>query len=524
MSVELIKDLLKLEQIVGEGSAQIIVEGDILVPDTKPDISSVLSARATARITKQEIFDNKIAVEGITNFKILYASDKGDMPLYSIDSSTTFKQTIDVEGITPKMKGEVTLEVEHVDFSINNDRKIGVKAVIDFNGNGVEEKTIALGRDVAGDAEIQVLKQTFKYTDIVGVERVESLAKETFEIDEDEAEIMEVLKWDAVVVERETKITDGKVIVGGNVSVEILYIVDEEENPLRVMRKEIPFTQFIEFSHVYSDMSYKLKLSADELYTNIKENIRGERKIVDVEVIVKVEVQVIDTASQEFLVDTYSLNKVLEIHREKIQMNENICTNKTNVFVKEVVDIPHKSPAIDDVFSVDVKPILTDYNLLPDKVVIEGVLELEIIYRSAEGVHSFNSFTQEIPFRHYVNIEGVNEDMQAKAQLHIEEIKYNVINGGQVDVKVNVGASLDVYRKKFVEIITNIEELNQVVDNSTRPSLTIYFIQPEDTLWKIAKKYNTTVDRILETNSLEAAGDVKAGEHIIIEKVHIFKL
>lgn len=524
MTVELIRDLFKLDQVVGENMAQTIVEGDILVPDTKPDITRVLSATGKAQLTKQDVMDNKIAVEGTTYFKILYVSEKGDQPLYSIDSSTQFKQNIEIEGINSKMKGEVVAEVEHIDFTVNNDRKIGVKAVINLTGKGIDEKTVEITKDIAGLEDIQVLKETFQYTDIVGINKSETLVKDNFEMDEEDYEIKEVLKWDAKVLERETKITDGKVIVGGVVNIELLYVDEDDENPLKVIKREIPFTHFVEISDAFSDMNYKLKLSIDELYYDIKENIRGEKKVVELEGVIKIEAKVMDTQSREILVDTYSPSKELKINKKQIQLNENIGINKANVLLRETLDIPHGNPPISEVFSVNIKPILTDYSIVENKATIEGILESIVMYKAMEGIQPLYSFVQEVPFRHYVDVDGLKEDMEAEVELFLEEVNYNVVNGEQVEVKVNIGASCEAYCIKAIDVIENIEELEEEVNLTTRPSLTIYFMQPEDTLWRVAKKYHTTVQRIMETNQIEDPIAVKPGDHIIIEKVHNFKL
>ena len=524
MSIELVRDLFKLDQVVGENITQAIVEGDILVPDTKPDITRVLSANGKVVLTKQEVGDNKIAVEGITYFKILYVSDKGEQPLYSIDSSTQFKQNIEIEGIGSKMKGEVIGDVEHIDFTVNNDRKIGVRAVINLAGKAIEEKTLEITKDITGIEDIQVLKENFQYTDIVGINKSETLVKDNFEMSEDEYEIKEVLKWDATVQERETKITDGKVIVGGMVSIDLLYVDDDYENPLKMIKREIPFTHFVEISEAFSDMKYKLKLSTKELYYAIKENIRGEKKIVDIEAVIQVEAKVMDTQTREILVDTYSPSKTLNINKKQIELKENIGMNKAHVLLRETLDLPYGHPPISEVFSVNIKPILTDYSLIEDKVTIEGILEVLVMYRSIEEGQSLYSYIQESPFRHYVDLYGLQEDMKAEVELFVEEINYNILNGEQLELKVNIGATCEAYFTKVIDVISNIEELEEDLNLDKRSSLTIYFMQPEDNLWKVAKKYHTTVQRIMETNQIEDPVAVKAGEHIIIEKVHSFKL
>ena len=180
MSVELIKDVLKFEQVVDENVAQAIVEGDILVPDTKPDITRVLSADARVKLSKQEVQDGKIIVEGITYFKILYVAEKEDQPLYSVDSSAGFKQDIEVEGIDAETQSQVIAEVEHISFTVNNERKVGIKVIINLIGKCIEEKVVEITKDLEGLDDIQVLKETFEYTDTVGISKSETLIKDGF--------------------------------------------------------------------------------------------------------------------------------------------------------------------------------------------------------------------------------------------------------------------------------------------------------------------------------------------------------
>lgn len=523
MSVELIKDLFKFEQVVGENIAQTIVEGDILVPDTKPDITRVLSVNAKVELNKQEIENGKIAVEGTTCFKILYVSEKEEQPLYGIDSSAGFKQDIEIEGIDAGMKSEVAIEVEHIDFTVNNERKVGVKAIINLTGKCIEEKTVEITKDLTGLDDIQVLKETFQYTDIVGASQSETLVKDGFELGEDEYDIKEILKWNAAVTERETKITDGKIIVSGIINLELLYIDEEYDNQLKMIRREIPFTHFVDIADVSADMEYKLKFSIGELFYDIKENIRGERKIVEIEGIVKIEAKVMDIQSREILIDTYSLSREFEITRAEIELKENIGISKTNVLVKETLDIPPEHSPVAEVFSVGIKPILTDYNVALDKVTIEGILEISIIYKAMEEPRSLYSFTREVPFRHYVELEGSEEGMGVEIDLFVEDIDHGIANGEQVEIKANIGAACEVFRTKSIDVISNIEEVEEKADLKSRPSLTVYYIQPEDTLWEIAKTYHTSIEKIIETNQIEDVEDVKIGDHIIIEKIHNFK-
>lgn len=523
MLVELVKESITSDLIIGQDVTQTIIEGDILVPDSKPDIARVISVDGLIQMTKKEVGENKISTEGTIKFKILYVSDKGEEPLYSIDSSTVFKQSIPMQGVTSKMKPEVSVDIEHIDFKINNERKIAVKAVINLEGKAILENRKELTKDLAGSSDIEILKENIYYTELVGESTSEALIKDTFELEESEAGIKEVLKWNAYVVEKETKVTDDKVIVGGTLFVEVFYLTDEMESTLNIIKKEIPFTHFVEVPNAYGDMKYKLKLSVDELFTDVKENLQGERKILEVEAISKVNVKVMDTQMIDLVVDAYSPSRALQIQKELIELKESIGMNRAHMIVRESLDKPSSHPALHKLFSVHSKPILTDYSIVEDKAVIEGVLEANVIYASEEGLQPLYSFSHEIPFRHFVDIEGLKSGMETNVELFVEEIDYDILNNDQVDIRVNIGATCEAYKIKAVESIKQIEETEEVFNMADRPSLTLYFLQPDDSLWKVAKKYHTTIKQIAESNGIEDPQLVKPGDYILIEKIHNFK-
>ncbi|KAB3540964.1 DUF3794 domain-containing protein [Alkaliphilus pronyensis] len=523
MPVELLKESLTTDQVIGHDTAQAIIEGDILVPDIKPDITRIISVDGVIQVSKVEATDGKILVDGNIKFKILYVAEKGEEPLYSIDSSTGFKQTIAMEGITAKAIPDVEADIEHIDFSVNNERKIGVKVVINLMATAKVKIQREITNDISGINDIQVLRDTIRFSEIKGDYSSEALVKDTYEMAEDMPEIKEIIKWNAAAIEREAKVTEGKVIVGGTVKVELLYTTHDDNLSLNIFRQEIPFTHFVEMPDANPDMKYKLKFDVPELYTEIKENLQGEAKIIEIEAITRIGAKVIDTSKIDIVVDAFSPSKKLKINKETVEFKENIGMNRSHLMLRETIDLPGSHPEIAKLFSVVSKPVLTDYQLTEDKTVIEGIMEVTVIYLSDGGSQPIYSFMQEIPFRHYVDIEGLKEDMEAKVELFIEELTYEQVNGQQVDIKVNVGATCEGYLTKKVAVVKEAIEENEDVDTTHRPSVTVYFMQPKDTLWEVAKKYNTTVKQIMETNEIQDASALKPGDYILIEKLHNFK-
>ena len=48
--------------------------------------------------------------------------------------------------------------------------------------------------------------------------------------------------------------------------------------------------------------------------------------------------------------------------------------------------------------------------------------------------------------------------------------------------------------------------------------MTIYFVKPGDSLWKIAKKYKSTVEEIMKVNDIEDKNKIYPAQQLFIPK------
>ena len=83
--------------------------------------------------------------------------------------------------------------------------------------------------------------------------------------------------------------------------------------------------------------------------------------------------------------------------------------------------------------------------------------------------------------------------------------------GVRATLSVLAKVSYDVYKDWIIDVVANDEE-----KKSKKCSVTIYCINKGDTLWNLAKKYNTTIDEIMNINEIENQDELIAGKKIII--------
>lgn len=113
------KRRLKVEQVIGEDSTQLIVKENKLVPPTKPNMEKILDINLQeVCITDQDVINDKVIVTGSLEFQIMYVADLPDQPVHHMEQKMRFKHFVQVPGAKPGMNVEIIPTVEHIQSTI----------------------------------------------------------------------------------------------------------------------------------------------------------------------------------------------------------------------------------------------------------------------------------------------------------------------------------------------------------------------------------------------------------------------
>ena len=86
-----------------------------------------------------------------------------------------------------------------------------------------------------------------------------------------------------------------------------------------------------------------------------------------------------------------------------------------------------------------------------------------------------------------------------------------------IDLKISMNFIVETYVKNPINIVSNIK-IEKEISNAKRASLVIYYVKSGDTLWKIAKRFKSTVDEIAKINNLENPDKINIGEQLYIPR------
>ncbi len=519
MSLELIKEAVRLNQAIGEDTTQTIVENDIIVPDIKPDIARILLLDGDAYVNRAEAALDKVLIDGLVRYKIIYISDDPDQPIKSINTNANFQYTMDLPETRQGMNCKAVCEIEHIEYEILNSRKVNVKTILNINGkveNRIDQNIVSAFDGIDG---IQVLRSTASINAFIGSGETTAAVRETMEVPAGKPTIREILRSDIKITGKDYKLTDGKIIANGELNISTLYIGDDENRSLQFMEHELPFTQFIEQSGVDEASFCELEYVITDSVFEPEEDSDGELRFLKGEIELRISADSFGRKDIEIIEDAYSPDARIALDKEPIKMEETVTENKSQVILKDTLFIQDDSPDISEIFNVLYRPSISDCRISDDKLDISGVLGSNVLYLANNTEQPVYCCEQDIPFKHGVDIKGIKPEMGCDIVMNLEHCSYSMVSSKEVEIRVVLGISARIIKQVIIPVISKALELPQDEKRSaSQPSITIYFAQQGDNLWRVAKKYYTTVDELRKTNALGDSEALTPGEQILIPR------
>ena len=147
-----------------------------------------------------------------------------------------------------------------------------------------------------------------------------------------------------------------------------------------------------------------------------------------------------------------------------------------------------------------------------DQLNFEGELNLMVIGMDEEGMPAIADKTIPIDFQ----LPGTVPCGSVVAILNAEisNIQYTY-QQGQLDLEADIKLGGQILCENRVGLVSDfVIKEDQPKQNTNRAALTIYYADPGEQVWDIAKRYNTSVDAIIEHNGLD--GDALEAKQMLL--------
>lgn len=505
MQVATSKQTLCINQVIGQKTDTAIVEEDFVVPDIKPDILNTIRTNGTICIYKKEVMDGKVKLDGCINVYIMYLADDEEASVRGFNTTLEFSQTVNFDSVKEGMILEDKVTLKSVECRVLNGRKVNIKAIMDMELKVSSNEELEFVKEIEEVKDVQLLDKTLNLNSLLGSGITKVYAKDTIVIESID-NLAEIMKVDIHIINQETKISYNKVLVKADASVKILYRT--EDNRICEANNLIPVMGFIDMPDVTDenicDVHYEIKNLL------VKPNNVEEHSIY-VEVELEINCNVYQTKEINIIEDLYSPTVNL-IYKQK-----EIKAMSQKESIKDTCQIREKQSIMEignhKIYDVEVRPTILNQTILTNRVMYEGEVNLNFLFEAESGTR-VDTKDVIIPFTFNMDLEGVMPNSQIETNIGVTLQDFTIMPDENIDIKIDLEFSVN---RSNHQIINVIEEINiDETRNQERYSLVIYFVKPGDTLWKIAKRFRSTVANIARINAIEDENKINIGEQLFI--------
>lgn len=517
MPLTLAKETMDMnwKDTAGQQSSQILLEGDMIVPDSKPDLQEILRCEGKVNIQEKRVMDERVSFSGEMEVCVLYRAKNGERPLYAMKANLPLEDFLHIEGLEKGMEVTLEGELEHLDCQIVNDRKIGVKAVIQMEAEAERQNHAEILSGVEGEG-IECLKGTLRMERDMTTLKDRFTVKEELSLSPSKPEIADVLWEGADLTDQDMRAMDGKVMVRGNLKICMLYC--DGEGTIGSFCEKIPFSGYLEGEGIEPKTELNGRLTVEEAKLTPMADEDGEARQVAVDVTIGAQLNGKETVEQEILQDAYAPKGTVTLEKETITYPVTVGSGRNQFIVKERIQLETGERPMLRAEEVWGEVRLSEARTVVDNVEVEGVLTADILYYCEEDEEPVCMLQRGIPFGQMMELRGVEEGDEANVTLRLEDIDFQMLSEREGELRATVTMDAIVTRQETAETVTDIT-MEEETACLPMAGAVIYMVQKGDSLWKIAKRYRTTVDDILAVNEIENPEMIYPGQKLLIIKM-----
>jgi len=452
--LQVTKELLRLEEVIGEATSQIIVSRTVEIPAPKPDAMQIVDEITEVVVTKVSIVPNKVLVEGVLRVKVIYEAAVPAQTVHVFHAEVTFTHFVEIPGAEPDMTVYPTLTVESVSLEVLNppSRRVEIRAILALFAKVVRPVELKVITNVTGIAGIQVTRETIRAEDIIGREEAQAIVRGEVTLPEAKPNVRQVIDSVASVTITQVIAILNKAIIRGTIDIRIIYEADTPYQTVHVVHGTIPFELFVEVPGLEPDMV--VVATAEVEFAGF--DISANRRTIIARVVVKATAKAVRVRPIEVVTDVKGLPAGYKVEKELVRIQEVLSDMRRQSIVQAVLDIPEEKPDVVSVISHKATVQVDRVLVVPNKVIVEGVIHLKTVYEGFTPEQSVHAVSHDISFSDFVHVAGAAPGMDAQVQVDVEHVSYDVGAGDPITVQIVLKITARIVRTRQIMVVVNI--------------------------------------------------------------------
>lgn len=505
MEMKVMREEIALEKRLAAGEGQAMVEGSVPLPGGLRQETKVLYAGATATVERAEAMQDKVSCGGRAMFHVLYTQgDPGQ--IRALEATADFSSLLDAPGAQARGACQAEAEVEQVTSAVSSGQlSLRAQVRLRFAVTAREKVNAVTGlQDVEG---LETQTQTLTVLQLSGGGAAEPLLREEFELPASMA-VTETLFATADARVEEVSGGAGRAAVSGQVALTVYHAAALPETPLTVTRHTIPFAQTVELTGSCGDA-----LVADVTVRDVavaSQDAGEDGRVLRAEVQLSVRVRAQSEDHLTVLQDAYTTSgDTLALKREQVAYIAGATSLEAAESGKTTLLLPEDAPPLKRVLCVFARPVAATFQPSGSRLTVEGRLSVTLLGVSREDDLPVSVQTEQ-PFRQAFAVQFGEGD---GATISVEEAEGTAITSDRIEVRYVMRVKAQGETVNTAEIVTDVTQTP--TEETADGAIVLYFAQPGDTLWTIARTHRVPESDVRRLNP-EVEGDPQPGQGLVL--------
>jgi LysM repeat protein len=507
-------DAFIVNELIGKSVTDLIVEGDVYIPESLSGIEKIIYTSGKAKINKVSALNDKIAVYGQLNYNFIYRGNDESGATQATNGKIDFMEEIPMSGATEGMAANVIANIDYIDSKIISDKRALLKAVVNIDTEAIDKRSIEYISDFGSDESVQTMTNNVSYTDIVSKQETQIPMSENIVLDPNMNEIQNILKIDSSCKISEVDVMNERILIEGICELGVLYTENNSFNTLNYLTKEFPFTHYMEIKNADDSMMKNINANILNVDCVVSKDDNDERKILSFDVEVNVTAELYSKFSKSIITDAYSTTNDIEIESSNISLSSIIDFVELKDDFEKSIDV--EEATVKEVYYYDATPKISEKSIYEDKVVVDGFVDLNVIFLNGDN-NKVDSVSSSIPFTTSVDLSGYDNISDVDVKVSLDELGAYRKGLNTILVEAKLISKSSIKDDKEVFVINDIV-MGEKLNKKNTPSIVFRVVQPNENIWDIAKNYNVSIDYLKKLNNIDTNAELVAGSKIIITR------
>ncbi len=483
----------KFLKTLTDNSVEECVEAELTLPEYMPEILRIIKSTAEPKINSCRLVGERVTVDGVCDLRMIYTAEDGC--IYCFSQSRPFTRHCENAAFTEAVDVNSKVGVSYVNCRATGTKRAEIKAglVIKFcvyceekeevislnNTKEIEQKTIPVRAMSLGCRKTR----SFSMSDTITLNSPAAF----------------LISSRASAVCTEIRKINNKIMIKGDAIIDVCYVNANDKTSAEHIKHSIPINQILEFDGMEERFTGDVVLQVTALDVMLKGESTGIATAFDISLGVDASVSMWEEKELLVISDAYAVGAALELKKAPFSFY----TASEQISDKYVFDgnFPVNGEGVGSIIDCCGEITGAQVKVENGELAVCGSLSVSLIIKDSAG--SLSGISKMFDYVYKRKTDVTDKNIVCVPDLTLLSLDCTVKGANSIDVRAEIGVTGSVFVKLVVDAVTDIVESETPVSRSCN-AITVYFPESSnESLWSIARRYNTTVKAIAEENDLE---------------------